>query len=128
MASHQTHAIKLYGTGSATANAVANITIPSKGKIIGVQVSMGITSITASSSAKCEISKASAREIATNGAQQCIVEVNLFSNFVTSGLSTAGVNQFFPVSIDVVQGQLIYLHAVVAGTATYDFTAVVFYA
>lgn len=119
--------LKLYGTGSATANAVAQIIIPSAGRIKGVQVCLWIDSVTDNAQVNCEISKASAREIAVNGAQQCVCEVSIAGNFATSGLAQFGVNQFFPVDVPVVQGQIIYLHALVTGTATYNFTAVVSY-
>lgn len=120
--------LKLYGTGSATANAVAQVVLPSKGHIIGVQVSMRGTSIVASSSVDCEVSRVSAREIQVNASQQCVCQVTLATNFVTSGLSQAGVNQFFPVSVPIVQGQIIYLHAFINGTMTYDFTGLIFWA
>ena len=119
--------LKLYGTGSATANAVANVQIPSRGKIRGIQVTLWVDSSTDNAQVNCEVSRASAREIAVNGAQQCICEVSLASNFVTSGLAQTSVSQFFPVSVDVIQGQLIYLHALVTGTATFNFTAVIHY-
>lgn len=119
--------LKLYATGSATANAAANITIPSAGTIRGVQASVRINSITDGAQVDLEVSRASAREIAVNGAQQSIVQVAMESNFVTSGLAQAGVNQFFPVNVTVTQGQLIYLHALVAGTVTFDATFIVHY-
>lgn len=119
--------LKLYGTGSATANAVASVIIPTGGRIKGVEVTMWIDSNTDNAQVNCEVSRASAREIAVNGAQQCIVEVSLAGNFVTSGLAQAAVNQFFPVDVPTTQGQIIYLHAVVTGTATYNFTAILHY-
>jgi hypothetical protein len=122
------NSLKLYGTGSATANAVANIIVPTRSTIKGVQVCFWFDSITDNAQVNCEISKASAREIAVNGAQQCICEVSIAGNFLTSGLAQFAVNQFFPVSVPVVQGQIIYLHALVTGTATYNFTALVQYA
>jgi hypothetical protein len=119
--------IKLYGTGSATANAVASVIIPNAGRIIGVQVTAAFVSTTAGAQCNMEISRASAREIAVNGAQQCVCEVSVGGNFVTSGLAQFGINQFFPVNVPVVQGQIIYLHAVIAGTISYAFTAVIWY-
>jgi hypothetical protein len=121
------NSLKLYGTGSATANAVANVLIPTRGKLKGIAVALWADSVTDNAQVNCEVSKASAREIAVNGAQQCVVEVGLAGNFLTSGLAQFGVNQFFPLDIDVTQGQLIYLHAVVTGTLTYNFTGVIIY-
>lgn len=119
--------LKLYGTGSATANGVASVIIPTAATIKGVQVAIRINSITDGAQVNLEVSRASAREIAVNGAQQSIVEVAMEGNFVTSGLAQAGVNQFFPVSISVTQGQIIYLHALVAGTVVYDATIILHY-
>lgn len=111
--------IKLYGTGSATANAVAQVTIPSKGRIVGVQFSAYFDAITDNAVAQLEVSRASAREINVNGAQQCICEINNYANFVTSGLAFAGQNGFLPVDVDVDQGQIIYFHAATSGTITF---------
>lgn len=120
--------LKLYGTGSATANAVAQVIIPSKGRIRGIQFSVLLDSITDNSSVQCEVSRSSAREIAVNGAQQSIAEIAASQNFVTSGLATSGLNIFCPCDIPVIQGQIIYLHAAVAGTLTYNCTALISYA
>lgn len=114
--------IKLYGTASATANAVAQVVIPSSSRIVGVQVAFIVDSVTDNGNVSCELSKASAREIAVNGAQQCILEVCNFGNFLTSGLAFTGINQFFPVDVSMAQGQIVYLHATVSGTATFYFT------
>jgi hypothetical protein len=119
--------LKLYGTGSATANAVASVIIPSGGRIKGVQVALYVDSVTDNASVQCEVSRASAREIGVNGAQQCICEASIAGNFATSGLAQFGVNQFFPVDVPTSQGQIIYLHALVGGTATYVFSAVIHY-
>jgi len=119
--------IKLYGTGSASANGVASVTIPSAATIRGVQAAVRVNSITDGAQVNIEVSRASAREIQTNGAQQSICEVALEGNFVTSGLAQAGVNQFFPTSVAVTQGQIIYLHALVGGTVVYDATFIISY-
>lgn len=119
--------LKLYGTGSATANNVANITIPNRTILKGVQVSVIFASITNGASLRLEVSRASATEIAINGSQQCVLEVGLYGNFVTSGLAQYGINEFFPLRVPVSQGQIVYLHAVVAGTLTYYAAAVFTY-
>jgi len=114
--------LKLYGTGSATANGVASLVIPTRANLRGIQTAVRVNSITDGAQIDLEISRASAREIAINGAQQCVLQVCVESNFVTSGLSQMGVNQFFPMAVGFDQGQLIYLHALVAGTVVYDAT------
>lgn len=117
----------MYATASATANAAASVVIPSKTRIRGVQFSINVDSVTDNTGVTIEISRASAREIAVNGAQQSIAEASFFGNFVTSGLSLGGVNFFAPCDVPVIQGQIIYLHATVAGTATYYATAILHY-
>jgi hypothetical protein len=119
--------LKLYGTGSATANAVASVQMPGAGRIRGVQVAIMFDSVTDNAAVQIEVSRASAREIAVNGAQQCIVEAAAYSNFVTSGLGQFGINTFLPCDVPNTQGQLIYLHAVVTGTATYTATCILHY-
>lgn len=119
--------VKLYGTGAATANAVANVQIPSSSRIIGVQCSVLFDCVTDNGAVQLEVSRASAREIATNGAQQAICEIALQSNFATSGLAQPTCCQFFPVNVPVTQGQLLYLHAVIAGTVAYSATFILWY-
>lgn len=119
--------LKLYATASATANAAATVTIPSASVIRGIQWAAGVISITAGSGFSLEVSTQSARQIATLGAQFCISEVRIVKNFVTSGMDFPCVNMFAPCAVSVVQGQIIYLHALLVGTATYDATALVWY-
>lgn len=111
--------LKLYATGSATANAVAQVVIPSAGRIRGVQVCFSIDSITDNAQATVEVSRASSTEINVNGSQQCVCQVDIRSNLLTSGLTAPGIVTFLPVDVPVNQGQIIYLHAVIVGTVTY---------
>lgn len=115
---------KLYATGSATANAVQSIVIPSRTTLKQVQWAVRINSITDGAQLNLELSLASAREIAVNEAQQSISEVVIESNFVTSGLAQSGINLIVPCSVPLNQGQLIYLHALVGGTVVYDATLI----
>lgn len=111
---------KLYATGSATANNVANIVVPSKGFLVAIGWAMKFDSITDNATAVMEISLASATEVGVLGAQQCISELCYASNFVTSGLYNGGVNLYIPVHVPIAQGQQIYLHAgLIGGTLTY---------
>jgi hypothetical protein len=119
--------LKLYGAGSATANAVASVQIPSRGRIRGIQYNLIVDSVTDNASIAAECSLASAREIGTNGAQQCVAEIGWAGNFATSGLAQVGNNGFLPASVEVVQGQLVYLHASVTGTLAYTCTFVIHY-
>jgi hypothetical protein len=119
--------IQLYGTGAATATSVAQVTMPSAGRIVGVQVMLVITSITAGCLCRIELSKVPTNQAGVNGAIDPFLEVGLGGNFVSSGLAQAGVNQFFPVDINVRQGEIVYMHAAIGGTVTYQFTAIIHY-
>jgi hypothetical protein len=99
--------------------------MPSKATIRGIQWSVGVDSITDNTIVQLEISKASAREVGINGAQQCISEHYIYGNFVTSGLSILTANDFAPVNVPVIQGQIIYGHAAVAGTVVYYASALI---
>jgi len=116
-------AIKLYGTGAATANAVANVQIPSATRIVGVQWAIAVDAVADNAVCNLEVSAASATEIGTNGAQMCISEFRSYNNLVTSGMTLNSYNFFVPVDFAVRQGQLIYLHANIT-TATYFATAI----
>lgn len=119
--------LQLYGTGSATANAVAQITVPSATNIKAIQIALDVDSITDNADVTLEFSKVPTSQIAVNGAQDPFLEVRVKSNFVTSGLSTFGVNQTFPCDVQCRQGEIIYVHAAVTGTATYRVNAICWY-
>jgi hypothetical protein len=119
--------LKLYATGSATGNAVAQVVIPSSTRLRGIQVCVSFDSITDNAQADLEVSLASATEINVNGAQQCVCQVSSRNNFVTSGMTNAGVPIFLPVDVQMRQGQILYLHAVIVGTITYFGTFIIWY-
>src|SRR5262245_17457149 len=119
--------LQLYATGSATATSVAQVTMPSQSRVMGIQVAFAIDSITDNAMVRLELSKVPTNQIATNGALDPFLEVNLAGNFVTSGLAQAGINQFFPLDVPCRQGEIVYIHATVAGTATYYFNAILHY-
>lgn len=119
--------LQLYATGSATATAAAQVVLPSAGRIRGVQVSFIIDSITDGAVVRCEVSKVPNNQIASNGAIDPFLEVGMAGNFVTSGLAQTGISQFFPVDVQVRQGEIVYLHVTVAGTVTYFFNAILHY-
>lgn len=117
MAKHNT--IQLYATGSATGTSVAQITIPAAGHIKSVISSLCLDSVTDNASVRLELSKVPANQIGTNGALDPFLEIGVQGNFVTSGLSQPVCNNQFAVDIQCRQGEIIYLHATVGGTATY---------
>lgn len=119
--------IQLYATGSSTANAVAQITIPSQTIIKGVIASLAGNSVTDDGIAVIECSKVATSQIATNGALDPFLEMRFYSNFVTSGLSNGAFNQFFPLHVPCRQGEIVYLHAFVSGTCVYFFNGIFLY-
>lgn len=116
---------KLYATGSATANGVATLTIPSASRLVAIDWAVNFDSITDNGICTLELSVASATEIAINASQQCIAELRYQSNFVTSGLLNGAVNKWTPMpGVPFAQGQFLYLHAVISGTIVYTGGAV----
>lgn len=119
--------IQLYATGTATATSVAQITIPSATTLKGVIIALMIDSVTDGAQVRLEFSKVPTNQIATNGALDPFLELAIAGNFVTSGLAQAGINKFFPLAVPCRQGEIVYVHATVAGTVTYFVNAIFHY-
>lgn len=119
--------LQIYATGSATGTSVAQVTIPSSTRLKGIYVSFLLDAITDNAVVRIELSKVPSNQITTNGALDPFLEVGLYANFVTSGLAVASCVKFFPLDVDCRQGEIIYLHATVAGTATYFFNGILSY-
>lgn len=119
--------LQLYATGSATATSVANVVIPSATTLKLIQVAASIDSITDGAQVRLELSKVPTNQIAVNGALDPFLEISLYGNFVTSGLAQTGINLSFPVDVQCRQGEVIYIHATVSGTATYFFNGIIWY-
>lgn len=120
--------LQIYGTTNATTTSLAQVTIPSAGTLNGLQYSLIATSITAGALARCELSKVPTNQIGTNGALDPFFEAGLSNNFVTSGMNQLGSVAFIPLRVPVRQGEIIYLHCTVAGTITFYFNGVLWYA
>lgn len=88
---------------------------------------MLLDSITDNAVVRLELSKVPTNQVAVNGALDPFLEVGLAGNFVTSGLAQFGLNETFPVDVSCRQGEVIYLHATVAGTAIYFANAILWY-
>jgi hypothetical protein len=116
--------LQLYATGSSTGNAIAQVTIPSQTNLKAVQIALDVDSITDNADVTLEFSKVPTTQIATNGAQDPFLEVRFKNNFVTSGMTLAGVNKTFPIDVPCRQGEIIFVHAAVTGTATYRINAI----
>jgi hypothetical protein len=114
---------RIYATGSGTANAVSQLVIPTSGTVRQINWAVRFNSITDGGQVDLELSQSSTTEIATNNAQQFVSSIRWEGNFVTSGLAQGGINLIVPVSVHFDQGQILYWHAVVAGTAVYTGSA-----
>jgi hypothetical protein len=123
----QAKSIQLYATGSATANAVAQITIPSATTLRQCNLSAMADAVTDNAAVRLQFSKVPTSQIAVNGALDPFLEIAVYGNFATSGLSLFGVNQFYPLAVHCRQGEIVYVHATVAGTITYFVNAIFFY-
>jgi hypothetical protein len=116
--------LQIYGTGSATANGVAQVTIPAAAKLKAIQYSLIANSITDDVAVRLELIKVPTTQIAVNGALDPFFQIGLWGNFVTSGLSQVGENGTARVDVDMRQGEIVYLHVSIAGTVTYYFNGI----
>jgi hypothetical protein len=116
--------LQLYGTGSATGNAVAQVTIPSATTVVGAMVAARFVAKADGGNCALEFSKIPTSQIAVNGAQDPFLQIDHYSNFVTSGLDNAAISTFYPLRVSCRQGEIIYLHAFIAGTVTYYITVI----
>lgn len=117
--------VQLYATGAATASAVANVTIPTAGKLRGVSIHLFWDSSADNSRITIEYSKIPTSQIAVNGSQEPILTVGSYQNGAAANLGA--VNGYWPLDVDVRQGEIIYVHANIT-TATYYANAIFFYA
>lgn len=120
--------LQLYATGSATATSVAQITMPSTSKIRGVHINLTCDTVTDNAAVRLEFSKVPTNQIGVNGALDPFLEIGVYNNFVTSGMLSPGIpGLFIPLDVDVRQGEIVYVHATVAGTIVYYVTAIFSY-
>lgn len=126
MASKRT--LQLYGTASATTTSLASVTIPSAGTLNGIQFSLLTDCVTDNGLVRVELSKVPTNQIAVNGALDPFFEIGSSTNFNTSGLNQGSRDGFYPLIIPVRQGEIIYLHCTVSGTATFYFNGILWYA
>lgn len=108
--------IQIAFTGiAATANAIAQVVIPSRSKLKQVEWAVHDENTGTDGMVMLQLSKASATEIGVNGAQQVISNLHLEKDFVTSGLCQGAVNFIHAVDVELDQGQIVYVHADVIG-------------
>jgi hypothetical protein len=90
-------------------------------------VALRFNSITDDSSVALELSRVPTSQIAVNGAQDPFLDISAFVNLLTSGLAIASHNMFYPLRVPCRQGEIIYLHAAVAGTVSYVFNGILWF-
>jgi hypothetical protein len=116
--------LQIYGTASATANGVAQVTIPASSKLKSISYSLNIDSITDNSLVRLELIKVPTTQIGVNGALDPFFQLGAFGNFVTSGLTHSNVAGQQRVDVDMRQGEIVYLHCMIAGTGTFYFNGI----
>lgn len=109
---------KLYGVVTTTANNIASIQLVRSGKIKGIQAAAYVDSNTDNAQLIVEASLVPVNQIAVNDTQGQLCELRWAGNFVTSGLSSEGINEFLPMDVPVQAGEKVYLNAQVGGTVS----------
>lgn len=120
--------IQIYGTGSASAAAVANATFPTAGKLRGAQCWLVVDSVTDNSRVVVEFSRVPTGQLNTNAAVEPIISLAHQTNIGAAGHDSNGINVWCPLDVDIRAGEIVYLHAYVTGTATYYANAIFNYA
>ena len=118
--------LQIYGTGSATGNAIAQVTIPTATTLLGIMVAARFDTVTDNAYVALELSKVPTSQIAVNGAQDPFLQVDFYADFVTSGLANGSANAFYPLRVSCRQGEIIYLHALVLNSS-YFFTGILWF-
>lgn len=108
--------LQLYGTAAATANAVAQVTIPSSSRIKRVQWAVSVDQVADNSHLALELSKVPTSQISTNGAQDPFFELRQFANTTTPSMT---INGSAPIDVECRQGEIVYLHCYIVTTTFY---------
>lgn len=109
--------IGMYGTTAATANNIANIPVPRRGKIRGLQYSVYADLDADGEAAAWELSLLPVFQSTTNNTRNLIATFRVGATDVAgAGLVENSINGFVPLNIDVDPLQILYMNAVLAGT------------
>lgn len=114
---------QLYGSASATASAVATLTIRRDCEIVGVGWGVGLDQVADNSRCAVALSVNPTHQIGTNDGMGTILQVEQIGNLVTSGFLPGGLNGFAllpPLAMRT--NDVLYMHMlIVTTTATATF-------
>lgn len=111
--------LQLYGTASATASGVAQVTIPTASNIRQVSWAVEVDQVADNSRVVLQLSKSPSSQIGTNGALDPFMELRAYGNLVTSGMIFGALNGSQPVQVQCRQGEIVYLHCFIVTTTFY---------
>lgn len=114
---------KQFVSGTTGSEGVVFVAPVVSGRIVSIQYSIEIDSVTDNSAVRAEWSFVPASQIAVNDSQGDIAEVNAMRN-ATEGDSISACGQIM-LDVPIQTGQRLYLNTGVAGTITYSVTAYV---
>lgn len=108
---------KLYGSITATTANLCSVLLAKGGRIKSARWAMTINCVTDNSGIDCELSTASAPQIANNDTLNEIDEIRSFVNFTTSGYGLCAINHQTLLDYPVAAGERLYIHALLTSSA-----------
>lgn len=115
----RTRIYKLYATGTATTNALANLIIQRPALITAVSWVVAVSAGTVGNRVELELSFASTGQLATNDTIGPISGHNVSALLTTSGVEQGSSFCHSGLAIPASQGDRLYLHCTVGGTITF---------
>ena len=122
---------KMFGSGSASANAVATYDTQEDGEICSILMDGYCTGADALNDGfSWEVSFSSVQAIATNDTRAALMGISSAQNFLTTGGAPVAKNSFItfaPFGIPVSAGERLYLHLLITGAPTLAIISVFVY-
>lgn len=121
--------LKLFSTGSATADGVASLDVPQDGFVVAVHLDLSITSANAlDDGVAAEVSFASSSGFGVNDTRASIVGARTYQGFLTTGGGpTQKTVVISGLAIEAAAGERLYMHIQTAGGVTYYATCWLFF-
>lgn len=110
---------KVYGSITASADAVAYVTIQRNCTLRGLLITMSPSALTSADHLQLEVSTSAARQLTTNDTQGPLAGHNWYGTLTTSGTLQAPEPLAINMDYDLKEGDRIYIHATEAGAATW---------